>query len=139
MTIAAEFRSLVETLAQAWSAQDTELGTGCFAPDAIYMEPPDIQLYLGAEQLRPYVAALTPGTFLHPHHIWFDEAERVGAIEYSFGTEGARQADHGVAVLEVRDGKIAFWREYQRKGPLSFQAFLSVNDKQWEWHIGNYP
>ncbi len=133
------FRDLMEALADAWSRQDTEAGLACFTPDAVYMEPPDEQIYLGHEQLRPYFAALQPGTFMRFHHLWFDAARQVGAGEYTFGAEGAANADHGVAVVEIRAGRIAHWREYQRKGPAGFDDFVSVEGKDWRWHIGNYP
>jgi ketosteroid isomerase-like protein len=133
------FRELMERLARAWSTQDTELGLSCFTEDALYTEPPDIQLYVGHEQLRPYFAALTPGTFLRLNAVMFDEAAQVGAAEYAFGDEGSATADHGVAVVDVRDERIAFWREYQRKGPVAFADFFAVEGKTWQWHIGNYP
>ncbi len=59
-----EFRDLMERLARGWSTQDTDLALSCFTPDAVYMEPPDVQLYVGHDQLRPYFAALTPGTYM---------------------------------------------------------------------------
>jgi ketosteroid isomerase-like protein len=133
------FRELMERLARAWSTQDTELGLSCFTEDAVYMEPPDVQLYLGHEQLRPYFAALTPGTFMRFHTLAFDEGAQRGAGEYSFGSAGSDTADHGVAVVELRDGRIGTWREYQRKGPASFETFTGVEGKTWAWHIGNYP
>ena len=40
----AELTTLLERLATAWSKQDTELALSCFTEDAVYMEPPDIQL-----------------------------------------------------------------------------------------------
>jgi ketosteroid isomerase-like protein len=129
----------MEEVAQAWSRLDTERALACFAPDAVYMEPPDVQLYIGHAQLRPYFAALPPGTFMIFHCMWFDEERQVGAGEYSFGREGAASADHGVAVVELRDGRIAFWREYQRKGSPHFENFIGVDGKTWQWHIGNYP
>jgi len=134
----AEFRELMERLARAWSTQDTELALSCFREDAVYMEPPDIQLYVGHEQLRPYFTALTTET-MEFHTLAFDEASQRGAGEYSFGTKTASQRDHGVAVVEVADGRIAVWREYQRKGPESFGAFIATEGKTWQWHIGNYP
>jgi ketosteroid isomerase-like protein len=136
---AAEFRELLERLARAWSTQDTELGLSCFHEDAVYMEPPDLQLFLGHDQLRPYFAALTPGTFMRFEVIAFDETAQVGAGEYTFGSEEDAIADHGVAVVDVRDGRIAFWREYQRKGPAAFDSFVATEGKSWQWHIGNYP
>jgi ketosteroid isomerase-like protein len=134
-----QFDSLMEQLAHAWSQQDTELALACFIQDAVYSEPPDIQLYKGYEQLRPYFAALKPGTFMHFHNLWFNEPNQIGAGEYSFGMTGETTADHGIVVVELRDGRIAFWREYQRQGPSAFQDFIALTGKTWQWHIGNYP
>jgi ketosteroid isomerase-like protein len=134
-----QFVELMQRLARAWSEQDTELGLSCFTEDAVYMEPPDIQLYVGHDQLRPYFAALTPGTFMRFHNLGFDEETQVGMGEYTFGEETDEMADHGVTVVELWDGRIARWREYQRKGPLPFSTFVAVKGKKWQWHIGNYP
>lgn len=136
---APEFQALMQQLASAWSKQQTESALACFTEDAISIEPPDIQLYQGHEQLRPYFAALKPGTFMHFHHLWFDEARQVGAGEYTFGSQGHTTADHGVVVVELDDGRIRFWREYQQKGPYLFRDFIATENKTWQWHIGNYP
>jgi ketosteroid isomerase-like protein len=138
VTSSEEFRELMERLARAWSTRDTELGLSCFAEDAVYIEPPDVQLFIGHEQLRPYFAALTTET-MRFHTLAFDEASQRGAGEYSFGTEGEEPLDHGVAIVEIADGRIAVWREYQRKGPSSFAEFTATDGKTWQWHIGNYP
>ena len=132
------FRDLMNRLADAWSRQDVEQALSCFTADATYMEPPDIQLYEGHGQLRPYFAALKPGTFMRFHNLWFDESRQIGAGEYSFGMS-TNHADHGVVVVELREGRIAFWREYQQKGPVSFEQFLDKHEKQWQWTIRNYP
>ena len=134
-----DFRELLERLADAWSTQDTELGLSCFTEDASYTEPPDVQRYVGHEQLRPYFAALTPGTFMRFHSIAFEESSQRGFGEYSFGHERSETADHGVAVVEVAGDRIAVWREYQRKGPSAFAEFVAAEGKTFEWHIGNYP
>jgi uncharacterized protein YciI len=135
----AQFRELMQRVERGWSTQDTELALSAFTPDAVYMEPPNLQLYRGQAELRPYFGALTPGTFMRFHRLLFDEPSQTGAGEYSFGTEGQRVADHGVAVVELREGRIAFWREYQRKGPFPFEAFLALDGKGWQWTIRNYP
>lgn len=134
-----EFQTLMGQLARAWSQQDTEAALACFTQDAVYIEPPDIQFYTGQEQLRPYFAALKPGTFMRFHNLWFNEPDQVGAGEYSFGVSGHATADHGIIVVELRDRKIASWREYQRQGPSGFQDFIATTGKTWQWHIGNYP
>ena len=134
-----EYHALMTKLAQAWSRQDTESALECFTSDAVYFEPPDVQFYHGQEQLRSYFGALTPGTFMVFHHLSFDESNQVGAGEFSFGLKGKSSADHGVVIVKVRDGKIASWCEYQRKGPSAFEDFVRLDGKKWLWHIGNYP
>jgi hypothetical protein len=111
----------------------------CFTSDAVYMEPPDIQLFVGHDQLRPYFQALRPGTVMAFQHLWFDEERQSGVGEYSFGSKKAIEADHGVVVVQLREGRIASWREYQRKGPGDFGRFIAPEGKAWRWHIGNYP
>jgi ketosteroid isomerase-like protein len=133
-----QFLELMRRLAEAWESRDTEAALGCFTEDAVYMEPPDVQLFIGREQLRPYFGALAEGTLMRWHNLWFDEERQVGAGEYTFGLHGVSTADHGVAVVHLRDGRISFWREYQRKGPSSLDDFLDQEGKDWDWHIGNY-
>ncbi len=134
-----KYRALMTKLARAWSRQDTESALECFAGDAVYFEPPDVQFYQGQEQLRSYFAALTLGTFMVFHHLWFDESNQVGAGEFSFGLKGKASADHGVVIVNIRNGRIASWREYQRKGLSAFEDFVRLDGKKWQWHIGNYP
>ena len=135
----AAFREMMDHLADGWSHQKTDQAIAFFTENAIYMELPDIQFYKGHSQLRPYFAALKPGTFMRFHNLWFDEARQIGAGEYSFGELNETTADHGIVVIELRDGRIAFWREYQQKGPASFERFLDIKEKKWRWTIENYP
>lgn len=134
----AEFKELMDNIARGWSDQDTDLALSSFDEDVIYMEPPDIQYYRGHEQLRPYFDALEPRHKMVFHNLWFDENSQTGAGEYTF-SYGKDTADTGIVVVELKNGKIVFWREYQRKGPVDFKKFLSTDLKKWQWHIGNYP
>lgn len=136
---ASAYRALMQRLADAWSSQDVETALSCFSDDAVYMEPPDIQLFLGKAQLRPYFGALKPGTYMTFHNLWFDAEHQIGSGEYSFGRRDKATAVHGVVVTELKAGRIRFWREYQRNGPAGFEAFLSQEGKQWQWTIKNYP
>lgn len=135
----ADFEDVMRRLARSWSVQDTEAAVACFTPDAIYTEPPDVQLYRGHAQLRRYFGALKPGTFMRFHNLWFDERSQMGAGEFSFGREGKDTADVGIAVVRMERGRIAKWREYHRKGPADFDRFISTENKTFRWHIGNYP
>lgn len=134
-----QFIELMIRLAKAWSRQDLNDALSCFTEDAVYMEPPDIQLFKSHDELRPYFGALKPGTYMKFHNLWFNENQQIGAGEYSFGNIARPNAVHGVAVVEIKNGRIRFWREYQRKGSADFKRFIAKENKQWEWHIGNYP
>ena len=134
-----EFEQLMRRVSEGWNRQDTELALSAFTADAVYMEPPDVKLYQRHTQLRPYFAALRKGTSVIWHNLFFNEAAQSGTGECSFGEQSDKQVDHGVAMVELRGGKIAVWREYQRKDPKSFDDFLRRDDKTWKWTIKTYP
>jgi hypothetical protein len=73
------------------------------------------------------------------HQVWFNAVEQRGCVEFTFWRERAEEADHGTIVVELRNGLIAFWREYVQRGPADFTDFTAVRGKRWRWHIGNYP
>ena len=102
------------------------------------MEPPDIQYFRGHVQLRPYFDALTDDHKMEFHNLWFNEATQSGTGEFTFSF-GGDVSTVGVVVVELENGQIKFWREYQRNGPTDFKQFISTEGKDWKWHIGNYP
>ena len=124
-----DFVGLMTRVSEGWSSNDTELALSAFDEQAVYMEPPDIQLYRGHEELTPYFDAVEPDTSMTWHRLWFDQDGGVGAGEYTFHMGGSARAVHGVVVVEVHNGKITFWREYQRPGPVDFEEFLSPDIK----------
>jgi hypothetical protein len=139
MIDSARFRELVEQVARGWETGDVEAALASFTHDAVYMEPPDVQLFVGHAQLRRYFAAVTPGTLMTLWHVSFDEPTQIGAVEYTFASgRDDPAADHGVAILELRAGLIARWREYQTKGPADQRRFVAIDGKNWRWHAGNY-
>ena len=132
-----EFRALLQQLADAWAALDGDRAAELFTEDAVYMQPPEEQLFVGRDQLRAYFGPLDPGTFLRLDNVWFDPEAQRGACEFTFGVEGEEPADHGVAIVHVADGRIRAWREYLVKGPADQARFLATDGKHWRWHIGN--
>lgn len=133
------FDALLQRLAAAWAACDHAAAAACFTTDAIYMEPPDRQLFCGRAELTAYFSPLRPGTYLHINGSWFDHSKQTGCCEFSFGEHGRATADHGVAVVAVNGGLIVSWREYHREGPAAFDEFISPDGTDWTWHIGTYP
>lgn len=133
-----EFQELMNNIAEGWSTQNTEKALISFSKDAIYMEPPNIQYYRGHKELKPYFDELDHKYKMIFHNLWFNSKAQTGVGEYTF-SYGTDTSDVGIVVVEIEKGKIKFWREYQQKGPTNFEDFLRIENKNWEWHIGNYP
>lgn len=105
-----DFRRLLEQLAAGWARRDYASVAEAFAEDVRYADPLRYAFHDrgalraffeddgGAEQRTVW------------HTVLFDEAQQVGAAEYSY--EGTHRY-HGVALIRLRDGKITHWREYQ--------------------------
>jgi ketosteroid isomerase-like protein len=132
-----EFGKLMRQLAEAWTNQDVDSALECFTADAVYMQPPAEQFYKGHEQLRPYFGAIKQGTFMKFHNLWFDKEKQTGAAEFTFAN--TESGVTGVTVVSLEKGKIKHWREYFISGPIDFDEFISTENKDWKWHIGNYP
>jgi hypothetical protein len=95
--------------------------------NAIYTEPPDKQVYRGREALFRFFGGATgrPGQMtMRWHHLAFDPATQIGFGEFSF-TYGTTV--HGVAVIRLRQGKIANWREYWYESTLPWDQFIRAN------------
>lgn len=122
---ATEFRNLLDRVADGWNRANPAAAAACFTADAVYVEPPDRQRYIGREALEAFFrgASVEPRRMsMTWHHSAYGGDLRVGFGEYSFLIPG-RFAAHGVAVITVRDGLISAWREYQYPSQLSFADF----------------
>lgn len=127
----AAFVGLMTRVAEGWTRQDTELALSAFAEDALYTEPPDLQIYRGREELRIFFDRVAPGATMKWRNLWFDQDAGFGAGEYSFKNGGRTTAVHGVAVVKIVNGEIKIWREYQRRGAVEFDDFHNPDDKDW--------
>ncbi len=114
-----EFVTLMETVAVSWNAGDTERGLSCFTDDAVYMEPPDRQRYAGRAELYAFFGAEDPPPMSMSWHHLLVEGE-IGVGEYTY--RGERQF-HGIVIVQLRDGRISRWREYERESALPFDEF----------------
>ncbi len=113
------FVDLMQTIADSWNAGDTERALACFADDAVYMEPPDVQRYEGREELRDFFGGDDPPPMhMEWHHLVVDGD--VGVGEYTY--RGDRQF-HGLVIVQLRDGVIHRWREYEVESLQSFDEF----------------
>ena len=114
------FVALMQAIADAWNAGDTNRALACFTDDAIYMEPPDEQRYEGREELFGFFGGDDPPPMeMAWHHLVVDGD--IGMGEYTY--RGTRQY-HGLVIVQVREGVIARWREYQTESALPWEDFI---------------
>lgn len=122
-----QFEHLMQTLADGWNEGNARKAADCFSEDAIYIEPPEKQLYHGRAELYEFFGG-DSGTDLPMkmtwHHLAFNEGEQVGFGEYTFQMHGRY---HGIVVVKLESGRIKHWREYQYRSELKWQEFTSQN------------
>ena len=122
-----EFNQLMQTVADGWNEGNARKATDCFSEDAIYVEPPEKQLYHGRAELYEFFGG-DNGTDLPMkmtwHHLAFNEEEQVGFGEYTFQLHGCY---HGIVVVKIVAGLIKAWREYQYRSELNWEEFTIQN------------
>ena len=129
-----EFEKLLETIAKGWNTKNTKLATNCFTVDAIYIEPPDKQYFEGRARLYEYFGGDKGlDMSLVWHNKFFNEERQSGAGEYTF--EMNDTIHHGVAILELENGRIKLWREYDIPGNISREDFIKTEGKRFKFTI----
>jgi hypothetical protein len=122
-----EFEHLMQTVARGWNEGKARKSADCFSEDAIYVEPPDKQLYHGRAELYEFFGGDQGPEMpmkMTWHHLAFDEQDQVGFGEYTFQMHGLY---HGIVVVKIESGLIKQWREYQYRTELSWEEFSSHN------------
>lgn len=122
-----DFEHLMRTVAEGWNEGNARKAADCFSEDAIYVEPPDKQLYHGRAELYEFFGG-DAGTDLPMkmiwHHLAFNEEEQIGFGEYTFQLHGRY---HGIVLVKLESGLIKHWREYQYRSELSWEEFTHHN------------
>lgn len=123
----AEFKRILQTVADGWKDGDARRAADCFAEDAIYIEPPDKQVYVGRKALFEFFGGdrqPAPKMSMTWHHLAFDEGEQIGFGEYTF--QGNNRY-HGIVIVKIKNAKIGNWREYQYRSELGWSKFTEKN------------
>jgi hypothetical protein len=117
----------MKIVADGWNEGDARKAADCFDEDAVYLEPPEKQLYHGRAELYEFFGGDT-GTDVPMkmtwHHLAFNEEEQVGFGEYTFQMNNRY---HGIVVVKIEAGLIKSWREYQYRSELIWEEFTSQN------------
>jgi hypothetical protein len=125
---AAHFARLLDEVAAGWNAGDARRAAACFTEDAVYSAAGDstarhghaaLYTFFGGERGRP------APMFMTWHHRAFEPATQLGFGEYTFGYAGYQS--HGVTVIQLRQGRITRWREYEVASPASWAEFIRAN------------
>jgi uncharacterized protein (TIGR02246 family) len=118
------FKRLMQTVADGWNEGNARKAADCFAPDAVYTEPPGKQIYRGRGELYQFFGGdkpPQPPMSMEWHYLVFDPETQIGAGEYTFQMSNRY---HGMVIVKVKDGLIASWREYQYPSSLSWKEFV---------------
>jgi ketosteroid isomerase-like protein len=118
-----EFRVLLDRLAEGWNQGDARTAADCFTEDAVYVEPPDRQLYRGREELYRFFgghSGRAGAMTMTWRNVVFDEEGQIGFGEFTFAY-GSQV--HGSVVMKLREGRIHRWREYWYESELSYTDF----------------
>ena len=125
---AAQFKTLMQTVAAGWNEGNARKAADCYTEDALYTEPPAKQVYAGRKALYEFFGGdknPEPPMKMSWHHLAFDEASQIGFGEYTFQMNNRY---HGIVIVKIRSGKISNWREYQYKSDLEWREFAGEND-----------
>jgi hypothetical protein len=123
-----QFITLMRTMAEAWNEGNARKAADCFADNAVYLEPPDRQVYVGKEAIYAFFGGPTkpnPPMHMQWHHLAFNEREQVGFGEYTFQMN---RRYHGIVTVQIDGGKIVKWREYQYQSNLDWAAFAGKRE-----------
>jgi SnoaL-like domain len=123
----AQFRERMEQLADAWNRGNARAAADLFAENALYSSPPNSRIHQGREELFEWFGGVhgrpKPMRMVW-HHVVFDEAQQIGAGEYTFTY---MMRTHGMALIRLQNGKIANWREYEIESAQDWEVMVGKN------------
>jgi SnoaL-like domain len=117
-----DFTAMLQAMARGWTERNYEAVVQFFAEDVRYIDPVRYRIASRAELLKFYENDEGYPQESLWHNIVFDEAQQMGAGEYSYrGTH----LYHGLVLVKVQDGLITHWREYQHISDVAWEDFTA--------------
>ena len=115
-----EFRSLLTLLADGWTHREYESVASRFAEDVFYSDPNNYTFRDRESLLEFFENDDGRPQFCEFHNSSWDDERQLGVAEFTYvGTF----CYHGTAWIEIKNGKIATWREYQHISNKSWEEF----------------
>jgi hypothetical protein len=103
-----EFEQLLNKVSKGWSEGNAQLAADSFHEDAVYIEPPDKQLYIGRSELFEFFGGdkgRSNSMTMEWHNIIFNSEKQMGTGEYTFGYKG--KLTHGIVIIQIKNEKIS--------------------------------
>jgi hypothetical protein len=118
-----QFRDLLEPIAEGWARRDYAQLARAFAPDFRYGDPTRY-VFQNRHSLKSFFEddeGLEQSTIWH--NIVFDEAQQLGAAEYTY--DGSHRY-HGLVLVRLAEGMVTHWREYQHIDSRPWEQFVAA-------------
>jgi hypothetical protein len=115
-----DFDDLLTELAEGWTNREYTSVAACFADDVYYSDPQNYTIRDRSSLLTFFKDDDGEPQSCKFHNHVFDETHQLGVAEYTY--EGTFRY-HGTVWIELRNDKIASWREYQHKSNKDWKEF----------------
>jgi hypothetical protein len=115
-----DFDDLLTALARGWTNREYSSVAACFADAVYYSDPQNYTLNDRTSLLAFFEDDDDEPQSCTFHNQVFDDIRQLGVAEYTY--EGTFRY-HGTVWIELKDGKIATWREYQHKSDKDWKDF----------------
>ena len=115
-----EFRSLLTLLADGWEHKEYALVASQFAQDVFYSDPKHYTFRDRASLLEFFEDDDGRPQYCKFHNSMFDEERQLGVAEFTY--EGTFRY-HCTVWIEIKENKIASWREYQHLSTKTWEEF----------------
>lgn len=121
-----EFNNLLANLATGWTNRDYAAVADHFADDLFYSDPQNYTLVDRTSLLEFFEDDDGQPQSCKVHGHLFDEDRQCGVAEYTY--EGTFRY-HGTVWIELKEDKIASWREYQHRSEKDWKEFWNQRPK----------
>lgn len=121
-----EFRRMLDSLADGWARRDYVAVIEHFATDVFYCDPLRYT-FQGKSELFAFFSddcGMTQDCVFH--RSIYDEERQAGVAEYTYT---GNHIYHGTVWIEILDGKISCWREYQHISNTKHSEFWKGSGK----------
>lgn len=121
-----QFRKLLDSMALAWANCEYKSVADRFQDELFYSDPLSYSIFNKDDLLAFFIDDDGKPQSCIFHNAVFDEEHQLATAEYTY--EGTNRY-HGTVWIELKDDKIASWREYQHRSEKSWDEFWKIDER----------